>query len=253
MIQKMFEDAPQKLCISGRELHRLCGSTAEYPVWFSQVFQGDYKEGEDYVQRFISVPLANGTTKTVVDHLIRPNMAMEPILMSSDEVSHAIRMEVLDMARQWMNGYQIMERAAEIISESVANGDDTFRSLLLNQCPALSSNVDSISYEDWIRQNDEPRTITEIAHDYGLSAVRLNRILESMDIQYRVYGTWRLRPNHDGAGYVVKESHGYGDMEGAYHEGYRLRWTQEGQFFIFRLLKALGIYPRAGVHNHGRS
>lgn len=252
MVKEMFEKHPENVCISGRELHRLCRSTVDYLVWFNQVFQGSYTEGKDYIQRFVSVPLANGTTKTVVDHLIRLNMAMEPILMASDEVSHAIRMDVLDMASQWMNDYQVTERAAEIISESVANGDETFRSLLLSLCPAMSAKGDySVSYEDWIRQNDEPRTITEIARDYGLSAVRLNRILESMDIQFRVYGTWRLRPIHDTAGYVVKESHGYGDQEGAYHEGYRLKWTQEGQLFIFRLLKALGIHPRVGGRNHG--
>ncbi len=34
---------------------------------------------------------------------IKINMAMEPILMASDEVSHAIRMDVLNMASQWMN------------------------------------------------------------------------------------------------------------------------------------------------------
>jgi Uncharacterized phage-encoded protein len=252
MVKELFEKTPGNACLSGRELHRLCKSTVDYLVWFNQVFQGSYKEGEDYIQRFISVPLANGTTKTVVDHLIRLHMAMEPILMVSDEVSHAIRMDVLDMASQWMNDYQVMERAAKIISDSIATGDETFRSLLFSLCPELSTKEASLSYEDGIRQSNEPRTITEIAHDYGLSAVRLNRILEGMDVQYRVYGTWRLRPTYDTAGYVVKESHGYGDQEGAYHEGYRLKWTQEGQLFIFRLLKALGFHPRAGGSNHGR-
>ena len=106
------------------------------------------------------------------------------------------------------------------------------------------------TYPDIISEQTEPLTITQIAKDYDLSAVRLNEILESLKIQYRVYGTWRLESDYLDMELVVFEAHGYHDHEGNHQEAYRMKWTQKGRLFIYESLKKLGIRPIMEVDNN---
>ena len=251
MNMNTLENIPVNESTSGRDLHMISGSKEDYGAWFTRIFGNHYVEGKDYTQQIISVNDIHGNTVNMIDHRLRPHMAMEAVFLIPGITGHAMRRSAIEIMRNWGNIDRAIEWAATLINKASIAGDDSYAKRFLRLCPSVFALQPEITYKDWISQHDEPRTITEIAHDYGLSAVRLNRILESLDVQYRVYGTWRLRPIHDADEYVVKESHGYGDQEGAYHEGYRLRWTQEGQMFIYRQLKAIGIHPRLEAGKHG--
>ena len=239
--------------INGRVLYEMSGSKRDYNSWFKETFGNSYVDGKDYAQRIVSVHSADGKCVNMIDHILLPHMAMEAALQMPGDRGHSIRSCALECMNNWGNPERVVKYAATLINKAVLNGDRSLAEEFMKLCPAIGDAHSGISYDEWVLQSDEPRTITEISHDYGLSAVRLNRILESMDIQYRVYGTWRLRPVYDAAGYVVKESHGYGDQEGAYHEGYRLKWTQKGQMFIYRLLKSLGIHPQMEANKNGQT
>lgn len=239
--------------INGRVLYEMSGSKRDYNTWFKETFGNNYIEGKDYARRIVSVHGTDGKCVNMVDHVLLPHMAMDAALQMPGDRGHSIRRCAMECMNNWGNPERVIKYAAMLINKAVLDGNQSLAEAFIKLCPVIADDHSCISYEEWILQSDEPRTITEISHDYGLSAVRLNRILESMNIQYRVYGTWRLRPVYDAAGYVVKESHGYGDQEGAYHEGFRLKWTQKGQMFIYRLLKSLGIHPQMEASKNGQS
>ena len=48
--------------------------------------------------------------------------------------------------------------------------------------------------------------ITQIAKDYGISAIRLNRLLHEWGIQYKVRDQWVLYAQYQGQGYTCSTS-----------------------------------------------
>ena len=79
--------------------------------------------------------------------------------------------------------------------------------------------------------------------------IKLNELLECLDVQYKAYGSWYLHPDYEGKGYVVKEAHGYNDRTGIHADAYRMKWTPKGRMMIYELLQKIGIKPRIQAHN----
>jgi prophage antirepressor-like protein len=96
-----------------------------------------------------------------------------------------------------------------------------------------------VSYYDIILRTKNAVPITLIAKDYGMSATRLNRILHSLDIQYRVGGTWMLYQKYAAEGYTVTHTYIVDQHTSRMHTC----WTQKGRLFLYDLLCDNGIYP----------
>ena len=97
---------------------------------------------------------------------------------------------------------------------------------------------------DSVLCSEDTLTVTQMAQDYGVGAVRFNRLLEVLRIQHRVGGQWVLFAPHQGRGYV----HSYTTYHTSSHDGYIrtqlfTRWTQLGRHFIYERLKLEGILP----------
>ncbi len=100
-----------------------------------------------------------------------------------------------------------------------------------------------VSYYDTILQNPEAVPVTLIAKDYGMPAVRFNRLLHDLHIQFAVGGTWELYQEYAGHGYTHGNVH--------YTRGGHLKmhtcWTQKGRLFLYEFLKENGILPKIEV------
>jgi anti-repressor protein len=87
-------------------------------------------------------------------------------------------------------------------------------------------------------------SITQIAQDYGMSAIALNKILYKAHIQYSVGGQWILYADYKDMGLVQSYTHNFRHTDGS--DGCRMytRWTQQGRLFLYNKLKAMGILPK---------
>ena len=99
------------------------------------------------------------------------------------------------------------------------------------------------SYLDLILGDPTPILITQIANDYGYSAVAFNRLLKKFKVQRRVNGQWILYKAYMGKGYTSTKSKTYQDKKENLRTKIYTVWTQKGRRFIYDILKENDILP----------
>ena len=169
-------------------------------IWFDGLKKYGFIEGQHYTTVIRAAKDHKQGFPAWNDHLITASMADELCLLISTEHAHESREELLSLWYRWhFDPMALIKRLLEISEESEAAGK------LINEILGQMQFTppDSRSYADVISEQSEPLTITRIANDYGISGVKLNRILEEAGVQYRVYGTWRLHPDFADRGYKV--------------------------------------------------
>ena len=240
---RTITDKNGRLCFSGRELFKAFGLHGDYNAWFKGLKEFGFTEGQHYTTVFRSSKHHGKDARKWRDHLITGIMADELCLLLPTDDAHRSREELLLLWYRWQfEPMSLYKRLLEISSEC-ENFDNLQKDIPIRRRYGTQPSKEINSYADLVRAQKEALTITKIADDYGISGLKLNRILEDAGIQYRVYGTWRLHPDFADQDYVVKESHGYNDHEGAHQEGYRLKWTPKGRMLIYQIMKASGISP----------
>lgn len=107
----------------------------------------------------------------------------------------------------------------------------------------ITEMLPKVSYYDQILKSNATMTITQIAQDYGMSAVRMNKELESMRIQHKVRGQWILYGQFLTGGYVHSRAVDIIRSDGRHDVKYNTEWTTKGRIFLYDALKAKGILP----------
>ena len=98
-------------------------------------------------------------------------------------------------------------------------------------------------YADRILSSNDCMTVTQIAQDYGLSAVSFNRILSRAGIQRKVGEQWILYAEYQGKGYVQNKTYDYEKANGTTGTKLSTVWTQKGRLFLYNRLKEIGVAP----------
>lgn len=99
------------------------------------------------------------------------------------------------------------------------------------------------SYLNVIMADKGTVTISQIAQDYGQTAVSFNQLLKGLRIQRKIGEQWILYAEHLDKGYVATR------MIPIHHSGgpdtYKptTNWTQAGRQFLYQKLKKHGILP----------
>lgn len=106
-------------------------------------------------------------------------------------------------------------------------------------------------YVDHILSSTDTVTTTQIAADYGISAVKLNSILENQRVQRSVGGQWILYRKHMNKGYTKSETIEVQRADGTTKLVMHTKWTQKGRLMIHEVLTKLGIVANMdkGVRN----
>lgn len=98
-------------------------------------------------------------------------------------------------------------------------------------------------YTDEVLNSPNVVAITQIAKDYGMSAVKMNKLLNALGIQYKLRNQWLLVQKYSDKGYVKSKTQEYFDTNGNIHTAMTTYWTQKGRLFIYETLKQQNILP----------
>ena len=94
-------------------------------------------------------------------------------------------------------------------------------------------------YCDLVLQSKNAVPVSLIAKDYGMTAIKFNRLLYSFAVQYPISGTWLLYREYAGRGYTQTRTYRISETTSAMHTC----WTQKGRLFLYEILKSWGILP----------
>ncbi|GBG94615.1 hypothetical protein LFYK43_10740 [Ligilactobacillus salitolerans] len=98
-------------------------------------------------------------------------------------------------------------------------------------------------YTEIILKNPGLTKTSVIAKNYGMSAATFNELLHQLHIQYRQGNDWMLYAEYQNKGYTHSEPFAFKHKDGTKDVKYSMKWTQEGQKFLYDRLKEVGIVP----------
>nr|DAZ41307.1 MAG TPA: antirepressor protein [Caudoviricetes sp.] len=98
-------------------------------------------------------------------------------------------------------------------------------------------------YCEIILQTKDCLTASQIAKDYGYSAMFFNNLLHDLGVQYKVNKQWLLYSQYSDLGYTESDTSYREDRRGVSHAFTTTKWTQKGRMFIYNLLKEHGYLP----------
>lgn len=140
-----------------------------------------------------------------------------------------------EAARAWAEQYE-----QKCIEQKRAEEAET-------QVLALTQEIETmqpkVSYYDTILSNKSTVAITQIAQDYGMSAIKFNQTLNDLHIQHKVNDQWILYAEYLGQGYVHSKPVTITHTSGYQSVKYNTEWTQKGRIFLYEKLKKNNIIP----------
>ena len=158
-------------------------------------------------------------------------------LESARRFKRWVTSEVLPAIRQ--NGRYELEQ--QVVKVEEQNRELESRNAYLEDISAYQKPL--TDYARHILSSQQTVTVTQIAQDYGFTAVRFNELLMHLRIQHKVGGQWILYAPHVHRGYVQSFSSYYVQPDGEVQVKVHTRWTQVGRLFLYEELKKAGILP----------
>ena len=95
------------------------------------------------------------------------------------------------------------------------------------------------NYYDRILNSKNSVPVTQIAKDYGMSAIAFNRMLHDYGIQYSIRNSWVLYAEYANLGYTQSKTYAIDEDKAVMHTC----WTQAGRIFLYNFLAERGIMP----------
>ncbi|GGJ86298.1 AntA/AntB antirepressor [Lentibacillus kapialis] len=224
-----------RILVSGRDLHDFLEIKTAYKDWFPRMMKYGFDENLDYRPIAQKKATAQGNETTYMDHHLTIDMAKEISMLQRNERGKQARQYFLDLERKWNSPEMVMKRAMDYLNERVEQLE-TQNLVLTQQNNELQPKA---SYYDMVLQNKSLLSVSKIAKDYGMSAIKLNKLLHELGVQYKQGDIWLLYAKHQDKGYTQTTTH----VIDADKSRVQTKWTQKGRLFIYSLLKEQGIFP----------
>lgn len=145
-----------------------------------------------------------------------------------------------------MSDAEILAKAVLVAQTTIANRETRIKQLESEneeQKTLIQQMQKGNDYLNVILQSKGTLAITQIAADYGMTAVKFNKKLNEMRIQHKVNGQWILYSNLMGKGYVHSKTITFYHSDGRPDTRLCSEWTQRGRMFLYDALKEIGILP----------
>ncbi len=168
----------------------------------------------------------------------------------SEKFTDWLAIEVLPTIRK--NGaYMTNEKAQDILhgnglADLLIQAGEQIKTLELDKQQLqveLEEVREKTTYLDLILESPNDILITQIAQDYGMSAVSFNRVLHNLRIQRKVNKQWVLYSKYMGKGYIGSRTRNFLDSTGTERTSITTTWKQKGRKFLYETLKKNGYLP----------
>ena len=167
---------------------------------------------------------------TVVNESGLYSLILSSKLDSARRFKRWVTSEILPAIRK--NGHYELEQR----TRKLENRNTLLEEIIAQQKPLTD-------YARHILSSTQTVTITQIAQDYGFTAVRFNELLKHLHIQHKVGGQRILYAPHIGKGYVQRFSSYFVQPDGYVQVKLHTRWTQSGRLFLYEELKRAAVLP----------
>ena len=240
-----------KLLVSLRELHEKLGIKTQFTKWAIRMFEYGFEENIDYIPVSQKRLTVQGNETTFTDYIVTIDMAKEICMIQRSDIGREFRKYFIECEKQLKEIVQkpLLSKEDELLisiakattkeTQMIAVGEygrykeEQVREKevkpLQEENKILAPKAD---YTDRVLQAEGLITTTLIAKDFGLSARKLNDILNKEGVQYKQGKTWVLYSKYQDKGYTQTVT----DKEGHIN----MKWTQAGKKFIVELLQGLG-------------
>ena len=173
---------------------------------------------------------------TVINESGLYSLILSSKLDSAKRFKRWVTSEVLPQIRK--NGHYELAKQNRVLES---------RNALLEEITAQQKPL--TDYARNILSSTQTVTVTQIAQDYGFTAVRFNELLNKLRIQHKVGGQWILYLPYLNRGYVQSFSSYFVKSDGEVQVKLHTRWTQSGRLFLYEELKRAGILPLIEIEN----
>lgn len=227
--------------VSARDLHKALEVKRRFSAWVDDNFK-NFEESTDYTSVLLRTEVQNNggiQQRELQDYAITIDMAKELCMMSKTAKGKEVRQYFIQVEKNWNSPDMIMQRALEIANARVQKLQIQNKNLTLQ----LAESNKKASYLDIILGTPDLLAITQIASDYGMSAVAFNKLLQTVGIQHKINGQWVLYKAFMGKGYIQSKSFTFRDKKGNEHSKLSTYWTQKGRKLIYDVLKENGTLP----------
>lgn len=225
--------------ISGRDLHDFLEVESNYTTWMNRMVEYGFSENVDYAICLPNLESESRGGQNKIDHVLKLDMAKEISMIQRNEKGKEARQYFIAVEKEYNSPEKIMARALRI-------ADETINRLRLDnniQSQQIAELQPKATYYDLVLQCKDLISITVIAQDFGLTAQKLNNILQKEEVQYKQSGLWLLKGKHKDKGYTFSKTEPYVGKDGTPKTKLHTYWTQKGRLFIYDLLKSKGILP----------
>lgn len=232
--------------VMGRELHEALEVGTKYADWFKRMCGYGFAENVDFKAITQKRETAQGNMTTYIDHQLSLDMAKEICMLQRSEKGKAFRQYFIEVEKAWNDPVLVMGRALEVANAKVEKLKDITHQLTTTvavQNQKIAELQPKASYYDVILNCKDLVSATQIAKDYGKSAIWLNDFLHKQKIQFKQGGIWILYQEYASQGYTNTKTHNYLGDDGNTHAKVHTYWTQKGRLFIYDLLKKHGYLP----------
>lgn len=164
----------------------------------------------------------------------------EVLMQSRKPIAKAFKKQVKKILRdlRFYGQYKVPRTYAEALALAAEQ-----QNLIESQSQIIGELKPKADYLDRVLKSKSLVTITQIAKDYGLSGIALNKILHDLGVQYKQSEQWLLYSKYHDKGYTFSETIQIEDVNGLSKVVMQTKWTQKGRIFLYELLKGEGIIP----------
>ena len=228
--------------VSGRELYEFLEVKTQYTKWFERkVEKYGFIENIDFITISQKRLTAQGNETTYNEHILKLSMAKELAMLENNEKGKQARLYFIKCEEEYKKQKQVTFSRKDLLMLNVIKANSENERML-----ALSNYEDEYvkpleveaKYTKEVLKSDSLLTVSQIAKDLGLSAIKLNKLLESLDIQYKKGGKWYIKAKYQDKGYAQYET----VLVSEDRTVHNLKWTEKGKKFIIEILdKEYGI------------